>query len=854
MSFNKSEALDAAKQYVLQRNLPAALQIYQKVVQVDPADLSAMNTLGDLYASTGNIQQAIDHFSRLATIYIDGGSPRKAIAALKKIIAVDPANIETAIKLADLYAEAGLPSEARQHYLQIAEALMRKGQRLDALNVYTKVVELDPMNTPTRIRLAELCLREGLNDQTYDAFMIAADQLAQKGEHRRSLNAYNEAISIKPENAEALTGQRKLMGMLGISDRGQSETSGNGEPAGEKPSRAQTAPLGSQTPSNDKPKNNEGSFVVQEISKAEILVAYGQVTQALRMLKDVLRENPDSIDVHVKLKDIYLRTGMMAEAATECRELERIHQSRGESDRARDYAVRASRLTNLLDQPSGDLDGLESNKTPSPQINAQPPVVASQNPASIETQVSVPPLVAQQVESNPVIEPQKIPAEPQVKATPVVATKKTPPAGPQVNAPSPAVSSQKPSPAVPEANVPRPVVASEKPLPAVGQIKAQPFVAPQNPSPGSAHVKTSPPAVAPQEPEPRHANLKVAQDRKPIPVTTRLAPPFAQPPKVQISVADENHPAVVVAETRPELRVDAPSVPVEKPAAIVPAETDDQSLREASSAVVSNSAVGVEFAPVLVISWLAKNRKAVIAAGALVLLSMSAVIGGFVYFNSPDHQSPTLAVTAPPVSSAPPAETAAGQMQTQVAQSGTPANITATAAAAPEVPTRRESKDPEPTKTKQPPAPVPQPVSRPVNPAPSPAPVLPRASVSPDTIGADNKAPSGVPVEVPIGAIQPAEPPAKAVRHSPGVVMGSAIKKVEPTYPSPARSAGQSGTVKVEVSINERGDVTSARALSGPALLQNAAVNAARAWKFKASTLGGVPVTTTTTIVFNFKL
>src|SRR5262245_60790382 len=365
MSFNKSEALDAAKQYVLQRNLPAALQIYQRIVQADPADLSAKNTLGDLYASTGNIKDAIDHFSQLANIYINGGSSRKAIAALKKIIAVDPANIETAIKLADLYAKAGLPSEARQHYLQIAEALTRKGQKRDALNVYTKVVELDPMNTPMRIRLGELCLREGMNDQAYDAFMIAADQLAQKCEHRRALNAYNEALSIKPGNVEALTGQRKLMEMLGVTDRGQAEAADNGSTAGEKPPQARTAPLGSQSPVDDRPKDNESSFVVQEISKAEILVAYGQVTQALRMLKNVLRENPDSIDVHIKLKDIYLRTGMMSEAATECRELERIHQSRGESDRARDYAVRASRLTNLLEQPSGDLDGLESDKVPS---------------------------------------------------------------------------------------------------------------------------------------------------------------------------------------------------------------------------------------------------------------------------------------------------------------------------------------------------------------------------------------------------------------------------------------------------------------------------------------------------------
>src|SRR5215471_892341 len=147
MSFNKSEALDAAKQYVLQRNLPAALQIYQEIVQADPTDLSAVNTLGDLYAGTGNIKDAIDRFSQLATIYIDGGSSRKAIAALKKIIAIDPANIDTAIRLADLYAEAGLPSEARQHYLQIAEVLTSKGQSLEALDVYTRVVERSEEHT-----------------------------------------------------------------------------------------------------------------------------------------------------------------------------------------------------------------------------------------------------------------------------------------------------------------------------------------------------------------------------------------------------------------------------------------------------------------------------------------------------------------------------------------------------------------------------------------------------------------------------------------------------------------------------------------------------------------------------------
>jgi tetratricopeptide (TPR) repeat protein len=243
MTFNKSEALETAKQYVLQRNLQAALEIYLQIVQVDPADLSARNTLGDLFASTGNIKEAINQFSQLATIYIDGGFSRKAITALKKIIAIDPANIETAIRLADLYAEAGLPSEARQHYLQIAEALTRKGQRLEALNVYTKVVELDPMNTPTRIKLGELCLREGMNDQAYDAFMIAADQLAQKGEHRRALNAYNEALSIKPGSAEAMTAAQNLTAILGAADRG--------------PTKVNTRELVSEKTSTQKPLKSE---------------------------------------------------------------------------------------------------------------------------------------------------------------------------------------------------------------------------------------------------------------------------------------------------------------------------------------------------------------------------------------------------------------------------------------------------------------------------------------------------------------------------------------------------------------------------------------------------------------------
>jgi protein TonB len=62
------------------------------------------------------------------------------------------------------------------------------------------------------------------------------------------------------------------------------------------------------------------------------------------------------------------------------------------------------------------------------------------------------------------------------------------------------------------------------------------------------------------------------------------------------------------------------------------------------------------------------------------------------------------------------------------------------------------------------------------------------------------------------------------------------------------------GSVVVEVLIDERGNVVSARALSGHALLREAAVSAARGWRWRPTTLNGVPVQVIGTITFNFIL
>lgn len=85
-----------------------------------------------------------------------------------------------------------------------------------------------------------------------------------------------------------------------------------------------------------------------------------------------------------------------------------------------------------------------------------------------------------------------------------------------------------------------------------------------------------------------------------------------------------------------------------------------------------------------------------------------------------------------------------------------------------------------------------------------------------------------------------------------GVLNGKAVHLVQPAYPQIARSAHASGTVVVQVLIDENGSVISAHAISGHPLLQAVAVAAARASRFSPTKLSGQPVKVNGVIQYNF--
>ena len=147
-----------------------------------------------------------------------------------------------------------------------------------------------------------------------------------------------------------------------------------------------------------------------------------------------------------------------------------------------------------------------------------------------------------------------------------------------------------------------------------------------------------------------------------------------------------------------------------------------------------------------------------------------------------------------------------------------------------------------------------------------PAPLTEPSGIAPDTspdglttsgsggLGIED-GPRGIPDDVGIKVAPPTRPPAQTpIRPHSGIRAPAKIVHVAPLYPPLARATKVQGIVIIEATIDVHGNVESARVLRSEALLDQAALDAVRQWKFSPTLLNGVAVPIVMTVTVNFRL
>ena len=94
----------------------------------------------------------------------------------------------------------------------------------------------------------------------------------------------------------------------------------------------------------------------------------------------------------------------------------------------------------------------------------------------------------------------------------------------------------------------------------------------------------------------------------------------------------------------------------------------------------------------------------------------------------------------------------------------------------------------------------------------------------------------------------------KKVNISGGVAAGMLLQKTIPLYPPIAKAARVSGTVVLQATISKSGTIENLRVISGPAMLQQSALDAVKSWRYRPYLLNNEPVEVETTVNVVFSL
>lgn len=202
MAVDRTKVLAAAQKHLAKGAYDRAIVEYQKLVEADPRDVRTLLKIGDLYTRKGANREATDTYHKVAEHYATQGFFLKAVAVYKQILKLQPTRLDITVRLAEMYENLQLVSDALQTYEQVAGAYARDGNIDRALATLGKMTELDPENVPIRIKYAEALSKAARTPQAATEFEEGARLLEEQGRIDDYLKVAERLLFHRPEDAD----------------------------------------------------------------------------------------------------------------------------------------------------------------------------------------------------------------------------------------------------------------------------------------------------------------------------------------------------------------------------------------------------------------------------------------------------------------------------------------------------------------------------------------------------------------------------------------------------------------------------------------------------------------------------
>jgi tetratricopeptide (TPR) repeat protein len=306
-----NEYLIIAKIYEEKQEIEKSMEFFRKVLNIKPLNKEAIVEIINLYERTGNLQQALDQCKeavnlfpedidillRCGEIHIIVEKFEEAREYLKKVTGIEPANLKSRRLLGETYLKGGDKGKAWAEYLPVLDEMIIEEKYEDAIKFLNLFKEIDPIGTGKRL----VSLYRQLDEQAQVVTELTSlgDAFLEKGMKKESLNCYRDALAISPDDDTLKTKAAEL----------------------EKEIRTEYV--------SEAEKTSDEAIV-----EADIFLRYGLYESAKDLLEAFKEKEPEHVDLHLKLKSIYVDIGDKEQAVTECLILSELYKKANDTDKS----------------------------------------------------------------------------------------------------------------------------------------------------------------------------------------------------------------------------------------------------------------------------------------------------------------------------------------------------------------------------------------------------------------------------------------------------------------------------------------------------------------------------------------
>ena len=207
MALNRDKILQEAQKLIEKKRYDKAILELQKVVAEDPSDVRTLLKIGDCHLKLEQYADAIATYERVGQHYSTQGFSVKAVAVYKQIRDIIQKHVphledrfgHIVPKLAELLTSLGLTSDALAYYDEMATRLQRVGRDRDAIDIFKKIVGLDGENPLTHLRLADALVRVRDVDGAVEEYAFAGRALLKIGRQDDALRVVERILQHRQD-------------------------------------------------------------------------------------------------------------------------------------------------------------------------------------------------------------------------------------------------------------------------------------------------------------------------------------------------------------------------------------------------------------------------------------------------------------------------------------------------------------------------------------------------------------------------------------------------------------------------------------------------------------------------------